>query len=110
MAEHFETGTRMSAYIIASYDVVDEEGYAGYIPGVGPLLAKHNVEVLVADRDARALEGDKRSMYVVLRFESEAAALAWYNDPEYASVKKIRLDATTHGNLVLARQFVPPSD
>lgn len=100
----------MSAYIIASYDVVDEQAYAGYVPGVGPLLAKHGVEVLVADRNARALEGDAHSMYVVLRFESDEAALAWYNDPEYAPVRKIRLDASNNGNVVLANQFEPPSD
>lgn len=97
----------MSAYIIVSYDIVDPEGYEGYVPGVVPLLAKHGAEVLVAEYDARALEGDKRSAYVVLRFESEEAALAWYNDPAYEPVKKIRLGSSDNGNLVLAKQFVP---
>lgn len=99
----------MAAYIIASYDVVDPEGYKAYVPGVVPLLAKHGAEILVADFDAKALEGEKRSNYVVLRFESEAAALTWYNDPEYEPVKKIRLDSSANSNLVLAKQFVPPS-
>ena len=98
----------MSAYIIASYDIVDEEGYQGYVPGVVPLLAKHSAEILVADMEAKALEGEKRSVYVVLRFESQEAALRWYNDPDYAPVKKIRLDASANGNVALAREFVPP--
>ena len=99
----------MSAYIIASYDVVDPQGYEGYVPAVGPLLAKHGAEVLVADTGAQALEGDKRSAYVVLRFESEEAALAWYNDPDYAEVRKMRVDSSANTALVLAHQFVPPS-
>lgn len=99
----------MSAYIIASYDIVDEEGYEPYVPGVVPLLAKHGAEIVVADRDAQALEGDKRTSYVVLRFASEEAALAWYNDPDYVDVRKLRIDSSENTNLVLAHEFVPPS-
>ena len=100
----------MSAYIVVSYDIVDSEGYEGYLPGVVPLLEKHGAEVLVADYDASALEGEARNVYVVLRFESEEAALAWYNDPAYEPVKKIRFDSCANSNLVLARGFVPRSD
>ncbi len=99
----------MTAYIIASYDIVDPEAYDGYVPGVVPLLQKHGAEILVAEFDAQALEGDKRSVYVVLRFKSEEAALGWYTDPAYEPVKKIRLDSCDNINLVLAKQFVPPS-
>jgi uncharacterized protein (DUF1330 family) len=46
----------------------------------------------------------------VLKFESEQAALAWYNDPDYAPVKKIRLDSSANGTLVLAKEFsLPPA-
>lgn len=98
----------MSAYIIASYDITDDEGYAGYRPGVGPLLEKHGAEILVADMNAQALEGDPRSMFVVLRFESEEAALGWYNDPAYEPFKKMRIDASANASLVLGHQFVMP--
>jgi len=99
----------VSAYIIASYDIADAKGYEGYVPGVVPLLQKHGAEIVVASYDAQALEGPKRDVYVVLKFASEAAALAWYNDPAYAPVKKIRLDSSANGNLVLAKEFAPPS-
>ena len=49
-------------------------------------------------------------MNVVLRFESEEAAMAWYNDPDYGPVKKIRVDSSANGTVVLAKQFVPPSE
>ena len=100
----------MAAYIIASYDIVDPEAYEGYVPGVVPLLEKHGAEILVADYDARALEGEARSVYVVLKFESEEAALAWHSDPAYEPVRRIRLDSCERNDLVLAREFVPPGD
>lgn len=99
----------MSVYVIGSYDIVDEDTYRDYVPGVVPLLAQHSAEILVADFSAQALEGEKRSVYVVLRFASEEAALAWYHDPAYAPVKKIRLDSCANGNIALAKAFEPPT-
>ena len=63
----------------------------------------------MADYDATTLEGQGRGVNVVLRFESEEAAMNWYNDPDYGPVKQIRLDTTSNGTAVLAKQFVPPS-
>ncbi len=99
----------MTAYIIATCDIVDPEAYESYVPGVVPLLQKHGAEILAAEYDAQALEGDKRSVYVVLRFKSEEAALGRYTDTAYEPAKKIRLDSCNNSNLVLAKQFVPPS-
>lgn len=99
----------MAAYIIVSYDIEDQKGYEGYRPGVIPLLQKHKAEILVADFAAKTLEGRGRGVNVVLRFETEEAAMNWYNDPDYGPVKKIRLDSTVNGTAVLAKGFVPPS-
>ncbi len=100
----------MSVYVIASYDIEDPEVYEGYVPGVRPLLQKHSAEILVADYEAQTIEGQGRGVNVVLKFESEAAAMNWYDDPDYGPVKQIRLDSTTNGTMILAKQFVPPSD
>lgn len=99
----------MSAYVLVSYDIVDSRGFEPYVPGVLPLLQKHGAEVLVADREARSLEGEPRGVYVVLRFPSEEAATAWYNDPAYAPVRKIRFDSCSNNHAVLMKAFVPPS-
>ncbi len=99
----------MAVYFIVSYDIDDSEGYKAYVPGVVPLLQKHNAEVLVADYEAKTIEGQGRGVNVVIRFESEEAAMNWYNDPDYGPVKQIRLDATANGTVVLAKHFVPPS-
>ena len=98
----------MAAYIIATYSINNPQGYEGYVPGVIPLLQKHGAEILVADYESEELEGPAHKVTVVLRFESEEAARAWYNDPDYDPVRKIRLDSST-GTLVLAKEFVMPS-
>ena len=98
----------MSAYVIAVYDIADPKGYEGYVPEVVPLLQKHGAKILAAEYDAQVLEGEKRSVYVIVQFPSEPAALAWYNDPDYEPVKKIRFASCENSNLVLAKQFVPP--
>ncbi len=97
----------MSAYIIATYDIVDREGYSGYVPGVAPILQKHGAEILVADFDAQPLEGEKRNAYVALRFESAEAALGWYNDPAYEPIRKIRMESCDNNSVAIARPFVP---
>jgi uncharacterized protein (DUF1330 family) len=100
----------MSVYVIISYDIRDPEAFEGYVPGVLPLLEKHGAEILVADFDVKPVEGEKHGVYVVLRFESEDAALAWYNDPAYEPVREIRLTSCDNNHAVLAKGFVPPND
>jgi uncharacterized protein (DUF1330 family) len=95
----------MSVYVLASYEITDGDKYQQYVAGVIPLLQKHQAEVLVAEPAALALEGDGGRHYIVLRFETEQAALAWYNDPAYEPVRKLRLDATGNGHLAIARQW-----
>ena len=99
----------MSVYVIVSYDIADPKLFETYFPGVVPLLQKHGAEILVVDSEAKTLEGESRGVNVIVRFESEEAAMNWYNDPDYVPVKKIRTDSTENGTLALAKQFVPPS-
>ena len=100
----------MAAYFIVSFDITDAEAYADYPPGVIPLLQKHGAEILVADYEARAIEGEARGVNVVLRFETEEAAMNWYNDPEYAPVKQLRFDTTANTTVQLAKEFVMPAE
>ena len=99
----------MAAYFLASYEIDDPKGYEAYVPGVIPLLQKHGAEILVADYESKTIEGNACRVNIVLRFESEEAAMNWYNDPDYEPVKQIRLTTTTNGTASLVKQFVPPS-
>ena len=98
----------MSVYVIGTYDIIDPKGYEGYVPGVLPLLEKHGAKILVADFEARALEGRAPGVNVVLQFDSEEAARRWYNDADYGPVKQIRLRSTRNGAIVLAKEFALP--
>jgi uncharacterized protein (DUF1330 family) len=95
----------MSAYVIVSYDIADPEVFKGYPPAVMPLLLKHGAQVLVADFAAQAVEGQASGGHVVIKFPSEEAARKFYNDPDYAPVKQIRLNSTKNRTLVIAKEF-----
>lgn len=99
----------MSVYIIVSYDIVDPKGYEGYVPGVLPLLQKYGAEILVADYEAKPIEGKARGVNAVLRFESEEAVMNFYYAPEYQPLKKLRLDSTKNGTIIMAKPYVPKS-
>ncbi|NIR52839.1 DUF1330 domain-containing protein [candidate division KSB1 bacterium] len=54
--------------------------------------------ILVADYEANTIEGQGRGVNIVVSFESEEAAMNWYNDPDYGPVKQIRLNSTKKWN------------
>ena len=97
----------MAAYVIVSYTVTDQEGYASYIPAVGPILRAHGAEVLVAGAGGDVREGDPPDQTVVLRFASKEAAQGWYDSPEYQAVVHLRTD-NSRGTLVICDEFVRP--
>lgn len=97
----------MAVYYIGSYDVTDPQSYDEYVKRVIPLLMKHGCEIIVADREAQKIEGESRNINLVLKFENQEQAMAWYNDPEYQPVKGVRLSATTNSTGVLAKAFQP---
>lgn len=99
----------MSVYFIASYDIEDLQAHERYAIAADPLLEKHGGEILVADEAAKPIEGRSAGINVILKFESEAAAMNFYNDPDYQALKQVRLDSTNNRIVVLAKQFIVPS-
>jgi|GEM_PF-668997 len=94
----------MSAYILVSYDVVDPEAFQSYVPAVQELLREHGAEVVVGAFDAKPLEGEKRDVYVVLRFDSPEAALAWYGRAGVVRRSSLRADQEDPPRLVWQHQ------
>jgi len=95
----------MSVYMIASYDVTNPEKYEQYIYAADPVMEKYNGEILVADDEAKNLEGKSSRTNVVIKFISEADAMGFYNDPEYTSIKHLRLESTENNIVTLSREF-----
>ena len=96
----------MAAYFILTQTVTDQTVYSEeYVPGVLPFLAKHGGEVLVAAFETEALQGEPADGVVVLRFPSERDVRDFVNDPDYRSLKELRLRITMNANAVLAPAF-----
>lgn len=97
----------MAAYLIANYQITNPEAYAAYPPAVVPTLMAHGAEVLVADYDSEFIEGEARSVSVVLKFPSKEAARAWYESEEYQAIMHHRKD-NSEGYLLFADEFRMP--
>jgi uncharacterized protein (DUF1330 family) len=85
--------TNMSAFVIGMYDIWDQGWREAYRDKTIALAAKHGGKILVRPNCAwRLLEGKApcRTGVVMFEFPSVTAAEAWYNDPDYAPLKKIR--------------------
>lgn len=98
----------MTAYLVASYRITDPMGYEPYVPAVVPLLMAAGCEILVADYASQPMEGAPGDVTVVIKFASKAAAMAWYDSPEYQAIKHLRTDHSD-GNMVLVDQWSPPA-
>jgi len=95
----------MSAYFIFHNRITDRAKMADYIQKALVTLAPYNVEVLVADENCSVIEGQTEfPRMVVIKFNSRADAERWYNSPEYAAVRPLRLEAT-EGFGVLANGY-----
>ncbi len=99
----------MSYYFVVNYDVSDQEKYDRYVAGAVPTLEQYGGEILVVDHEPNYLEGNSAHVLVVLEFESEAAAMKWYNSPEYQAIVNLRIDAS-EGWFRGAPKFVMPTD
>jgi uncharacterized protein (DUF1330 family) len=97
----------MSAYIIATYNITNPEGYEAYTPAAIPTIISHNVEVIVAEHASTPLEGDAFSSTIVLKFADRDAAMAWYNSEEYQAIVSLRTD-NTEGSMVIVDEFSMP--
>ncbi len=96
----------MSAYVIATYNVIDKEVYREYIKKTMPIVSKYGGQTIIADSKNECAEGEPRNQVVVIKFESKEKAWGWINDSEYMEIKKLRHQATENGFLTLADEFV----
>jgi uncharacterized protein (DUF1330 family) len=86
----------MATYLLAAIDVKDVARYdSEYISGVGPLIKKHGGRLLVASDQVDVREGQwPPGRVIVVEFPDSAAANAWYTDPDYQPLLKIRFESS----------------
>jgi len=93
----------MSVYYVNSYNIDDPETFAKYPPLATAIINKYGGKVLAADTEAISIEGKGKMMNAIVQFPSQEAALNCYNDPEYKEVRKIRINTTSEGTMILAK-------
>ncbi len=97
----------MAAYLIANYNITNEEGYQSYIGAVGPTILSHGGEILVAGPGSEIIEGTAGAVTVVLKFPSMEALRGWYDSSEYQEIIAFRTE-NTMGSVVFANELIIP--
>lgn len=85
----------MAAYIIGRIEITNPEAYKEYVAKVPATVQHHGGRYLVRGGASEVLEGsmpDRRT--VCLEFADRAAALGWYNSPEYRPLRELRTSAS----------------
>lgn len=81
----------MPAYFIGRVEMRDPSWVEEYGPKVQALVQKHGGRYLVRGGEMDVVEGTAAaSVMVVIEFPSMEQARAWYHDPEYAPLIKLR--------------------
>lgn len=96
----------MAGYVLyARHTLLDPAKYREYTQGVGRTLEQFGGEPVAVAAPTETLEGDLELPPVILiRFSSMEQLRAWYDSPEYAPLKRLRLDSST-GDLLIFEGF-----
>jgi uncharacterized protein (DUF1330 family) len=90
----------MPAYLIADIEVVDATAFEEYRKQIPAVIAAHGGRYLARGGATEVLEGGwapRRA--VIVEFQSMAALKAFYDAPDYRSLRELR-QRTTKSNLV----------
>jgi uncharacterized protein (DUF1330 family) len=78
-------------YVIAEITVTDPEAYKSYVAAVGPLVTHFGGKYVVRGGHIIAVEGDPPTdRFVVIEFDSLAAARSFEDSPEYQAIAPLR--------------------
>jgi uncharacterized protein (DUF1330 family) len=92
----------MAGYIVIDLEITDPEGWQEYLKLAGPSVRQYVGKILVGSKASQTLEGDWRPRVLSIgEFASVERALAWYNSPEYAPAKALRLRVTNSTAIVV---------
>ncbi|MEM7638068.1 MAG: DUF1330 domain-containing protein [Pseudomonadota bacterium] len=95
--------------IVNLEEITDPDTYRTYEKGFFPMLQKHGGEFVTFDDKSETLEGsdDLSGRVIIFKFPSEAAAKAWYNDPDYQALSEHRRAGTKLKFLTLVHSLPP---
>jgi len=83
----------MAVYSVANVGVTDPDRYAEYRDKVPATVAAYGGKYLARGGTLEVLEGDwDPQSLTILEFESMERFHKWYNSPEYAPLKQLRIE------------------
>jgi uncharacterized protein (DUF1330 family) len=92
----------MAAYIVVDLTVNDPEGFARYRDMVPPTVAAYGGRYLVRGGAITPVEGDWNPRRItILEFPNAEQARAWWDSPEYAEAKELRMRTTTTNMIIV---------
>lgn len=91
----------MAAYFIVDQQgITDPETMKTYSAGVAATVEHYGGTFLVRGGDPETIEGDWPAKRVIMiEFADRAALKAWYDSPEYADLKAMRI-ASSSANII----------
>lgn len=91
----------MSAYfIVDNLGVTDPDTMKTYGAGVGATIEQYGGKFVVRGGDPETIEGDwPAKRIIMIEFADRAALKAWYDSPEYAELKAMRI-ASSNANII----------
>jgi uncharacterized protein (DUF1330 family) len=82
----------VNAYVIANIEAIDPRSYPSQPEQAADTIRRYGGRYLVRNGKAELREGDRRlGRIIVIEFASMEQARRWYDSPEYAPVKALRL-------------------
>ena len=91
----------MSTYLIVDQKgITDPETMKTYAAGVVATVEQYGGKFIVRGGDPETIEGDwPAKRIIMIEFADRAALKAWYDSPEYADLKAMRI-ASSNANLI----------
>jgi uncharacterized protein (DUF1330 family) len=84
-----------AVYFVFAHNVTNPEQLKEYGAEAGGTLEP--TALVAADTSVTTIEGDDRRRVVILKFESEEAAMEWYNSDAYQKALPLRLNSISDG-------------
>jgi uncharacterized protein (DUF1330 family) len=82
--------TKPPAYFFAEIDVTDPEAYRTYVERNTSVVNDHGGRFLVRGGKTTAMDGDPPKRIVIIAWENEDKARAWYTSAPYKEITPIR--------------------
>jgi uncharacterized protein (DUF1330 family) len=92
----------VGAYFVLQIEWKTEEAKQEYVKRLSNMIEKNGGDFIIATSKFRVVEGHwKPGLLIVIRFPSAEQLSAWYDSPEYHSIRQYRLDNSRSDGVIV---------